>query len=64
MPKLDKSAPKKLKKQVMKQEMHEFKEGKLRSGKGLKPVKLRKQAVAIALSVSGQSKKKKIKKTK
>jgi hypothetical protein len=34
--------------------MHEFKEGDLKSGSGAK-VKNRKQAVAIALSESGQS---------
>jgi hypothetical protein len=36
--------------------MHEFKEGELRSSSGRK-VKKRKQAVAIALSESGQSRK-------
>lgn len=36
--------------------MHEFKEGDLRSSSGAK-VKKRKQAVAIALSESGQSRK-------
>lgn len=30
--------------------MHEFKQGKLKSGKSGKPVKSRKQAVAIGLS--------------
>jgi len=30
--------------------MHEFKRGKLKSGKGRKPVKSRKQAIAIGLS--------------
>ena len=58
MPKLSKSAPKKLKKQVMKEEMHEFKEGKLPMGKSKKKVTNPKQAIAIALHVSGQSKKK------
>ena len=38
--------------------MHEFKEGDLRSSSGAK-VKKRKQAVAIALSESGQSRKNK-----
>lgn len=37
--------------------MHEYKEGDLKSGSGDK-VKTRKQAVAIALSESGQSKNK------
>lgn len=35
--------------------MHEFKEGELKSGGSGKKVKSRKQAVAIALSESGQS---------
>lgn len=38
--------------------MGEFKFGALHSGKGGPVVKSRKQAVAIALSASGQSKKK------
>jgi Family of unknown function (DUF6496) len=38
--------------------MHEYKEGKLKSGSGGK-VKSRKQAVAIAMSESGQSKSRK-----
>ena len=38
--------------------MHEHKRGTLKSGSG-KKVKSRKQAVAIALSESGQSKKRK-----
>jgi hypothetical protein len=38
--------------------MHEHKEGTLRSGSG-KKVKSRKQAVAIAMSESGQSRRKK-----
>jgi hypothetical protein len=35
--------------------MHEFKEGELKSGGSGKTVKSRKQAIAIALSESGQS---------
>jgi hypothetical protein len=38
--------------------MHEYKEGKLKSGSGRK-VKSRKQAIAIAMSESGQSKRRK-----
>ena len=38
--------------------MREFKEGTLHSGKGGKVVKSPKQGIAIALSVSGLSKKK------
>jgi Family of unknown function (DUF6496) len=37
--------------------MHEHKKGKLESGSG-KKVRSRKQAIAIAMSESGQSKKK------
>ncbi|MFT4077250.1 MAG: DUF6496 domain-containing protein [Asticcacaulis sp.] len=40
---------------VVERIMHEYKEGDLKSGSGGK-VKSRKQAVAIALSESGQSK--------
>jgi ribosomal protein L21E len=37
--------------------MHEYKEGTLHSGKGGPVVKSRKQAIAIALSEAGRSKK-------
>jgi hypothetical protein len=40
----------------VKKVMHEFKEGSLRSSSGAK-VKGRKQAIAIAMSESGQSRK-------
>ena len=46
------------KKQKVEKVLHEFKEGELKSGSG-KKVKSRKQAVAIAMSESGQSRKKK-----
>lgn len=36
--------------QTVKEAMHEFKQGKLKSGKSGKPVKNRKQAIAIGLS--------------
>jgi len=48
------------KKEIVHTEMHKFKNGQLHSGSKTGPlVKSRKQAVAIALSESGQSKKKK-----
>lgn len=63
MPILKKSAPKKAKKKRMKEEMHKFKEGKLHSGSKKGPVVTNpKQAIAISLSESGQSKKKNKKK--
>ena len=40
----------------VKEAMHEFKEGKLKSGKSNKKVTNPKQAVAIALNQTGQSK--------
>jgi hypothetical protein len=43
---------------TVKKVMHKYKEGKLKSGSGRK-VKSRKQAVAIAMSESGQSKRRK-----
>ena len=46
------------KKRKVKKVMHEFKRGTLKSG-GRRKVKSRKQAVAIAMSESGQSRKKK-----
>lgn len=65
MPKLKKSAPKKAKNKRMKDEMDKFKEGKLHSGSKKGPlVENPKQAIAISLSESGQSKKKSKKKRK
>lgn len=46
-------------KQIMHTEMHKFKHGQLHSGSKKGPiVKSRKQAIAIGLSESGQSRKK------
>lgn len=56
MPRLKKTAPKSAKKKRMGDEMHKFKKGSLKSSSG-KKVKSRKQAIAIGLSESGQSKK-------
>jgi hypothetical protein len=48
----------KSKKEIVKTEMHKFKEGDLHSGSKKGPVvKNRKQAIAISLSESGQNKK-------
>ncbi len=64
MPKLKHSAPKKAKRARMKLEMDKFKEGKLHSGSKKGPlVSNTKQAIAIGLSESGQSRKKKRKKS-
>jgi hypothetical protein len=58
MPKLSSSAPKSAKKERMHEEMKKFSEGSLHSGSKTGPkVTSREQAIAIGLSVSGQSKK-------
>lgn len=63
MPKLSKKASKKAKRNRMHTEMHKFKHGSLHSGSKRGPVvKSRKQAIAIGLSESGQSKKRSHKK--
>ncbi len=63
MPKLKRSASKKKKRSRMRDEMHKFREGKLHSGsKHGKLVTDRKQAIAISLSESGQSRKKRSRK--
>jgi len=56
MPRLKRSASKKAKQVRVHDEMHKFKHGTLRSSSG-KKVTNRKQAIAIALSESGQSRK-------
>lgn len=50
---------KKAKAKKMEKVMKEYKKGELNIGKSPKKVKSQKQAVAIGMSVSGQSKKKK-----
>ena len=58
MPKLHRKAKKSVKRARMKSEMHKFKSGKLHSGSKSGPVVTdRKQAIAIGLSESGQSRK-------
>jgi len=58
MPRLGKSASKKAKRERVHEEMGKFKRGTLKSSSGQK-VTSRKQAIAISLSESGQSKRKK-----
>ncbi len=58
MPRLKKNASKKAKKNRMHEEMDKYKKGTLKSSSG-KKVTSRKQAIAIGLSESGQSKKSK-----
>ena len=52
------SSPAKKRQAKVKKVMKEFKQGKLKSGGSGKKVKNRKQAIAIALSEAGVSKKK------
>jgi hypothetical protein len=60
MPRLPKSASKEKKKSAMADEMGKFKRGELHSGSKNGPrVTDRNQAIAISLSVSGQSKNRK-----
>lgn len=60
MPRLTKSAPKKKKQARVHEEMHKYKHGTLHSGSKTGPkVTSRKQAIAIAMSESGQSNKNK-----
>lgn len=59
MPKLTRNASKSAKRERVEEEMGKFKSGTLHSGsKKGRLVKSRKQAIAIALSESGQSRKK------
>ena len=60
MPRLSPNASKAARKARVHEEMHKYKEGELHSGSESGPiVKSRKQAIAIALSESGQSRRKK-----
>lgn len=64
MPKLKRTASKKAKRDKVKKVMDEWQSGELHSGSTNGPVvHNRKQAIAIALSESGQSKKKKRKRS-
>lgn len=65
MPKLSKRASKKAKRTRVREEMSKFKRGDLHSGsKHGRVVKSRRQAIAIALSESGQSRKRRKKKAR
>ncbi len=55
---------KKRQKKKVEKVMKEYKQGKLKSGGSGRKVKSRKQAIAIAMSEAGQSRKKKAKKKK
>ena len=59
MPRLSRKAPKAAKQAAMQEEMHKFAQGELHSGSPSGPIVTnRKQAIAIGLHVSGQSKSK------
>jgi Family of unknown function (DUF6496) len=65
MPKLKRSASKQAKRKRVKEEMDKFKSGSLHSGSKSGPIVTNpKQAIAISLSESGQSRKKSKRKRK
>lgn len=65
MPKLSRRASKKAKAARMEEEMHKYKHGELHSGSKRGPkVRSRRQAIAISLSESGQSRGKRLKRAR